>query len=125
MKALTAFASGTGDEQAAALVSDCAVAAKVQFAVAHAVGFGWLTADRGMARSISTASALKPELRAAAGVLDALRLLASYDVLYGGSSVPSRCTVRAGDGFSVTWVFSADEWIEAAEPEAQGRKECA
>ncbi len=121
MKALTAFASGAGDEQAAALVSDCAVAAKVQFAVAHAVGFGWLTADREWAIDLHCVGA-KAGVAAAAGVLDALRLLAGFDVLYGESSVPSRCTVRAGDGFSVTWVFSADEWIEAAEPEAQGER---
>lgn len=115
-QALTAFDSASADKQAAAFAGDCAVAAKVQFALARAVGFGWLTAGREWAIDLRGASAA-----AAAGVRDALRLLAGFDVLYGESSTPTRCTIRADDGSTVTWVCDANgEWVETADAEAKG-----
>lgn len=115
-RALTAFDSASADKQSAALVGDCAVAAKVQFALARAVGFGWLTAGREWAIHLRGAGAA-----AAAGVLDALRLLAGFDVLYGESSTPTRCTVRTGGGPAVTWVRGAGgEWVETVDAEAKG-----
>ena len=94
-EALTAFQATPGDDSAvAALVIDCAVAAKVQLAVARAVGFGWLAA--GSEWEIDLVG--DGNGVAAAGVLDALRLLAGIDVLYGGCSTPTRCTVRCNDG---------------------------
>lgn len=115
-RALTAVDSASADMRAAALVGDCSTAAKVQFALARAVGFGWLTAGREWAIDLQGAGAA-----AAAGVLDALRLLAGFDILYGESSTPERCTVRADDGSTVTWVRGAGgEWAETADAEAKG-----
>ena len=117
-KALTAFQETADDDSAvAALVADCAVAAKVQLAVARAVGFGWLAA--GSEWEIALVG--DGNAAAAAGVLDALRLLAGIDVLYGGCSTPKRCTVRCNDGIAVTWSPDGDgEWREMADSEAQG-----
>ena len=116
--ALTAFQATPGDDNAvAALVADCAVAAKVQLAVARAVGFGWLVAGTEWEIDLVGGG----NAVAAAGVLDALRLLAGIDVLYGGCSTPTRCTVRCSDGLAVTWSLDSDgEWQETADSEAQG-----
>ena len=115
--ALTAFQSIPGDDDAvAALVADCAVAAKVQFAVVRAVGLGWLTPGTEWKIDLVGGNAV-----ATAGVLDVLRLLACIDVLYGGCSVPARCTVQCDNGFAVTWSLDGDgEWHEAVAFEAQG-----
>ena len=113
---LTAFRSASVDERASLFVIDCAVAAKVQFAIARAIGFGWLTAGQEWEIDLAGAGSV-----AAAGVLDTLKLLAGFDVLYDGCSVPLRCTVRADDGLTITWFRDADgEWSKAAAPQAQG-----
>ena len=119
-EALTAFQATPGDDSAvAALVAACAVAAKVQLAVARAVGFGWLAA--GSEWEIDLVGDGDAVAVAAAGVLDALRLLAGIDVLYGGCSTPTRCTVRFNDGPGVTWSPDNDgEWRETVDFEAQG-----
>ena len=109
-EALTAFRPVTGDDKAAAsLAIDCATAAKVQFAVARAVEYGWLTAGTDWEINIRGMGA-----PAAAGVLDALMLLAGFDVLYGGCSIPATCTVRAGEQSSITWVYTDGEWVVTA-----------
>ena len=117
--ALTAFQATPGEDDAvAALVADCAVAAKVQFAVVRAVGFGWLTSGAEWKIDLIGGNAVHR-----AGVLDVLRLLAGIDVLYGGSSAPARCTVRCDGGVAVTWRLDGDGgWREAVESEAQGEK---
>ena len=115
-EALTAFRPLTGDDRAAAsLAIDCATAAKVQFAVARAVEYGWLTAGTDWEIEISGMGA-----PAVAGVLDALRLLAGFDALYGGCSAPAACTVRAGDQPSITWVHTNGEWVVTAGPRTGG-----
>ena len=109
-EALAAFRPVTGDKRAAAsLAIDCAAAAKVQFAVARAVKYGWLTAGTDWRIDISGMGA-----PAAAGVLDALVLLAGFDALYDTCSIPAACTVRAGDQPSVTWVHTDGEWTVTA-----------
>ncbi len=107
--ALTAFGLAAGEERAvASLVLDCATAAKVQFAIARALEYGWLTPGGSWDIDIQGAGA-----PAAAAVLDALRLLAGIDILYGGCSVPTRCSVRADDGFHKTWMRGdAGRWVE-------------
>ena len=117
-EALTAFrVTPGGDNAVAALVADCAVAAKVQLAVARAVGFGWLV--EGSEWEIVLVG--EGNAVAAAGVLDTLRLLAGIDVLYGGCSTPTRCTVRCNEGLAVTWSLDSDgEWRETVDSEAQG-----
>ena len=114
-EALSAFPPVTSGERAAAsLTIDCATAAKVQFAVARAIEYGWLTADEDWEIDISGAA-----WPAAAGILDALELLAGFDVLYGGRSVPVTCTVRSGDSVSVTWMRTdGHEWVETTDSKA-------
>ena len=116
-EALTAFPPVTDDDKAAcSLAIDCATAAKVQFAVARAVEYGWLTAGTDWEIDISGVDAT-----AAAGVLDALILLAGFDVLYGGCSAPATCTVRAGDQHSITWIHTGGGgWVVTTAPEAAG-----
>lgn len=113
-EALAALPTVTGDEQAAAsLVVDCATAAKVQFAVARAVQYGWLSAGADWEIEISGAGTV-----VAAGVLDVLELLGGFDVLYGGRSVPASCTVRMGDGCVTAWMRTDNgEWVETTDPE--------
>ena len=113
--ALSAFPPVAGDERAtAALTIECATAAKVQFAVARAIEYGWLTADEDWEIDISGAG-----LPAAAGILDALELLAGFDVLYGGRSVPATCTVCSGASATVTWMRTeGHEWVETTESES-------
>ena len=113
-EALARLPTITGDDRlAASLVVDCATAAKVQFAVARAIEYGWLTAGEDWEIDISGAGA-----PAAAGVLDALQLLAGFDALYGGCSVPSRFTVRAEDEFAVAWIRTGGgEWVQTTDPE--------
>ena len=115
-EALSKFRSASVDEQAALLVIDCAVAAKVQFAVARAIQRGRLTAGQEWEIDLIGVKSV-----AAAGVLDTLKLLAGFDVLYGGCSVPVRCTVRADDEFAVTWFRDAyGEWCETTDAQARG-----
>lgn len=114
--ALTACGSSSVDRKFASFVIDCAVAAKVQFAIARAIAFGWLTADEVWRIDLVGAGSV-----AAQGVRDILRLLGGFDALYDGCSVPVRCTVRADDGFTVTEIRDVDGgWRETADCEAQG-----
>lgn len=115
-KALTTFNDSSGDKQAANVVIDCSVAAKVQFVVTRAIAYGWLTAGTEWEIDLVGVGSV-----AAAGVLDALNLLAGLDVLYGERSVPVRCTVRADDGFTVTWDPDVDgRWHETMTSQARG-----
>ena len=107
-RVLTAFARATGEERAvASLAVECANAARVQFVVARAMAYGWLTP--GESWEIDIRGSGSP---AAAGVLDVLRLLAGIDILYGGCSVPTGCTVRADNGFVRTWMRAGGgRWV--------------
>ena len=107
--ALTAFPPANGEERAvASLAVECANAARVQFVVARALEYGWLTPGESWEIDIRGAGAT-----AAAGVPDALRLLAGIDILYGGCSVPTRCTVRADNGFVRTWMRDrGGRWVK-------------
>ena len=109
LEALEAFPPASAADRAVpTFVFDCATAAKVQVALARAVEYGWLSADEDWEIDISGAGAT-----AAAGVLDALELLAGLDVLYGGRAVPASCTVRADGGVVVAWTpTDGGEWVE-------------
>ena len=113
-EALAALPTVTGDEKvAASLVVDCATAAKVQFAVARGVQYGWLSAGADWEIEISGAGEV-----VAGGVLDVLELLGGFDALYGGRSVPASCTVRTGDGCVSAWMRTDDgQWVETTDPE--------
>ena len=92
---------------------DCSIASKVQYVITRAIQFGWLKTPEWHIDLSGAGEA------ATAGVLDALQLLQCFDVLYGGRSVPERCTVRS-DGAAVTWVFVEGKWKEGDGPEAEG-----
>ena len=98
----------------AKLAVDCSIASKIQFAIARAIHVGWLGANEWEINLSGTGEVQR------AGVLDALRLLSCFDVLYGGRTVPKRCTVRDDEGTPVTWVFADGEWRNDDGPEAQG-----
>ena len=98
----------------AKLAADCSIASKVQFAICRAVSDGWLK-DAEWEIDLSGTGEVET-----AGVLDALRLLSCFDVLYGGRTVPERCTVRDDGGRSVTWILVDGDWKEDDGPEAKG-----
>ena len=98
----------------AKLAVDCSIASKIQFAIARAIHAGWL-GDKEWEINLSGTGEVQR-----AGVLDALRLLSCFDVLYGGRTVPKRCTVRDDEGTPVTWVFADGEWKSDDGPEAKG-----
>ena len=88
----------------AKLAVDCSLASKIQFTIARAIHAGWLGDSEWEINLSGTGEVQR------AGVLDALRLLSCFDVLYGGRTVPKRCTVRDDEGMPVTWVFADGEW---------------
>ncbi len=107
--------SGT-DAGVGNLILDCSDAAKVQFAIARAIGYGWLIAGEEWQIELVGAGSV-----AVAGVHDLLRLLADLDTLYGGCSVPSACTVRADEGFSRTWSLDDNgKWCKVSDADARG-----
>ena len=109
LEALAALPTpSAADRAVATFVFDCATAAKVQVALARAVEYGWLRADEDWEIDIGGAGAT-----AAAGVLDALELLAGLDVLYGARAAPASCTVRTDGGAVVAWTpTDGGEWVE-------------
>ena len=116
LRALTATTPSKTDAQIGNLILDCSDAAKVQFAIARAIGFGWLTAGEEWLIELVGAGTVS-----IAGVYDLLRLLVGFDTLYGGYSVPTACTVRGDDGTSMTWrVDGEGNWGKATDREANG-----
>lgn len=108
--AFQAVDSSRSVDPMAQVVVDCTLAAKVQFAVARAVGFGWLTPGEDWEITLTGVGSVVVE-----GIRDVLSLLAAYDRLYGGQSTPTRCTVRVDKGIAVGLELSDDgEWIDAA-----------
>ena len=118
-KAFAGLPPHSGDSNLAALVTlDCAIAAKVQFAVARAVECGWLAADGDW--KIEIGGAGRP---AAAGLRDALDLLAGFDALYGVRSVPATCTVRLEERQAVTWKrTNGGKWARTSAPQCPGQR---
>jgi ATP-dependent DNA helicase RecQ len=96
------------------LTISCSDSAKTQFAIARAVGYGWLSADTTWSLSIRGAG---PGAKAA--VLDLLRLLSMFDALYGGESTPNRCDLTI-DGESTESLVRtpAGEWVTTPEQNA-------
>lgn len=90
---------------------DCSNAAKIQFAIVRAIGWGWLTADQDWNIELAGAGTA-----AAAGILDVLKLLSSLDLLYGGTSVPTTCVVRGDNGLHVGWRAIDDGTWEEISP---------
>ena len=95
------------DDRVAAMAVDCATAAKVQFALARAITFGWLTGGRQWQIDLAGAGSAS-----VAGIGDALSLLAAFDVLYGARSVPTVCSVTSDDGDMVSYAPDAEgQWV--------------
>ena len=113
--ALKAFPATGYDEPAAALVIECAKATKVQFALARAVEYGWLTG--GAEWRITVTGADTP---ATGGVTDALKMIAALDTVYGTQTAPRTCTVQTGDNPPFTWLPDAANKSEAGKPAATG-----
>ena len=105
---------GVSKNPIAKLAVDCSIASKIQFAIARAINAGWLTDNEWEINLSGTGDVQR------SGVLDALRLLSCFDVLYGGRTVPKRCTVRDDEGTPVTWVLVDGDWIIDDGPEAKG-----
>lgn len=108
-RALGAFARA--DDPVAAMALDCCTAAKVQFALAKAIGFGWLHNDRPWRIDLSGAGAV-----AAAGLCDAIRLLAAFDALYHTRSAPTMCSVHTDDGVFCYAPNKQGVWEQAGNP---------
>ena len=108
--ALEAFPPA-GHSEPAALAIECAKASKVQFALARAVEYGWLTGGAEWRVTVTGAGAA-----AAGGVTDALDMIAALDALYGTRTAPRTCTVHAGDNPPVTWPPDSADKPEAGEP---------
>ena len=98
----------------AKLAVDCSLASKIQLAIARAIHAGWLVDNEWEINLSGTGEVQR------AGVLDALQLLSCFDVLYGGRTVPKRCTVSDDEGTPVTWVFADGEWKDDDGPKAKG-----
>ena len=113
-RALKTTRPSDSDHRIGNLVLDCSDAAKVQFAIARAIGYGWLTAGDEWQIDVAGAGTV-----AIAAVYDLLRLIVDLDRLYGGSSIPSVCTVRADKGFSRTWRIDENgKWCKVTDVEA-------
>ena len=105
-------------DPASLLVTDCSDAAKVQYAIARAIGHGWLHASQDWEIDLTGVGSVS-----GVGVLDILRLLSSFDLLYDGQSTPGRCTVRADDGFVVTWIINnVGQWVDAPGDVTEGER---
>ena len=100
----------------ATLAIECAKASKVQFALARAVEYGWLTGGADWRVTVTGAGAA-----AAGGVTDALEMIAALDALYGTRTAPRTCTVRASDDVPVTWPADRADRSEASEPPTPGK----
>ncbi len=96
------------------LISDCAFASKLQMVIARALSTGILGGSEWV---INISGGNEVSL---AAVIDTLKLLSSYDTLYGGSSAPERCTVVLDDSTATTWQFVDDAWARVDDVEAQG-----
>ena len=119
-RALKSSKPSVTDKQIDKLIIDCSDAAKVQFAIVRAIGYGWLTAGEEWQIELLDVGNV-----AFAGVLDLLRLLVGFDTLYGGSSVPTRCTVHSNIRQSATWGVEDDgEWRRVPDTEAKGETVC-
>ncbi len=112
-KVLSALKRSDADDRIARFLIDCSNAAKVQFAIARAIGWGWLTAGRQWTLHLAGSNTVS-----AAAVSDLLRLLSAFDVLYGGSCAPKCCAVHGDGGLSVAWRRDGDgNWQETTPPE--------
>ncbi len=105
------------DLAVAQFAMDCAVAAKVQAAVAKAIAYGWLVGGADWEIDIRGAGAA-----AAAGVRDVLDLLVGFGALYGWHAVPASCTVRVDGGDVSAWT-PAGEGARNENAESRARAE--
>ena len=113
---LSSLNHSKSDHSIARFVLDCSNAAKVQFAIARAIGWGWLTADQQW-----TVNLCGGGRAAATGVLDILQLLSGLDALYGDISVPKCCTVCGDDKLIVAWAINDNgHWEEVTPPDPDG-----
>ena len=72
-------------------ILDCSFGSKIQFAIARAIEYGWLSGDRWSIAIDGGGST------ACAAVEDALNMLAAYDTLLVSDTAPDMCTVEVDD----------------------------
>ena len=127
-QALASSTHSKPDHDMARFLLDCSNAAKVQFAIVRAIGWGWLTA--GQQWSVSLGGAGGSTAAAVAAVRDVLDLLSGLDALYGDASAPERtsapatCTVHGDNIPPVSWSADKDgNWheieVEPSEPQSE------
>ncbi len=105
-------------DRMARFLIDCSNAAKLQFAIAYAIEWGWLVGGQNWTIELASSSPVMT-----AGVLDTLEQMSALDVLYGGRSTPDCCTVRGQDGFKISWRQGSNEkWLESEPPSDKGCK---
>ncbi len=116
--------SAKGAEPIVAAAADCVAAARVQFALARSLQYGWLQGGGEWMVRLRGAGPVE-----AAGVVDALELLAAFDDVFGCSTVPERCVVRyddAGTGEAErTWLRSGTGERHEIEAAADSRQAAA
>ena len=115
LNAIRAFANVPEEHRLASdLVLTCALAPKIQYAIARAVEFGWLTGGTAWSIEIKGAATV-----GAAAVRDSLILLCSLDALYGTNSTPATCTVHTDETEPVVWQRADGNWTETDEPHSE------
>ena len=108
LDSINKFSAKPLPDQLVSTIVDCAMAAKVQYAIVKAVNFGWLTSDQNWEVYLTGAGSI-----AAAGILDFLQLLTAFDELYGTRSIPVQCTVCADNQLTISWSVGLDgKWHE-------------
>ena len=104
---------GSGHARFADFARVCSIASKIQFVIARAVDWGWLSGDEWHLEISSGGPSV------ASAVLDALRMYSAYDALYGGKSRPDRCSLRTDDGNVYAWFWGEGQWIEAQDADLE------
>ena len=101
----------SGDARFADFARACSTASKIQFIVARAVDYGWLSGDEWYLETSGAGPAVS------GAVLDVLRMFSAYDALYGGKSRPNRCGLRTKDGTVHAWRWDDGQWSEIEDAE--------
>ena len=113
LKALETFPPDVDGGPAATLALECAKAAKVQFALARAVEYGWLKGGTDWSVTVTGAGTA-----AVGGVTDVLDMIAALDAIYGTQTAPRTCTVKANNGPPATWAADAARGRQTTDPAA-------
>ena len=101
----------SGNARFADFATACSVGSKIQFVIARAVDWGWLSGDVWNLKISGAGPAVT------GAVHDALRMYSAYDILYGGKSRPDKCTLQTEDRKIHAWLWDEGKWSEIKDPE--------